>query len=378
MRFPGPAELERLKGTPINCLAFDGTRQTQAGFEAVSLSNLPDSIVWLKDAVWPGIRAPGAGKGDAAAGPTGIPWVDSNGWSIRLAQALAPGKTVWVGFEPPKDTVLTPDAYVLALVDAEAYGGRWVMPRAALDVLPPLAQTLAFFERHKEWRSYQPAAVLGVISTFSGANEFAGGETLNLLARRHQPYRIIEKSSATDEALAGLKAVLYVDQEPPQPDLMARLLTFASSGGLLILPPNLAVPDSAEPAGEQHPRYRVRKLGAGRIAVAKDEVSDPYLLAGDSHLLMSHRSDIVRAFNAASTNSYYLRSADGKRAVVQVINYSMRPEAHPITLWVADRYRRARFLTTAKESALKPAAVSGGTELHLPPFPVYGAVELEK
>src|SRR5690242_244426 len=75
---------------------------------------------------WPGIRA-GQGR-NAAAGPTGVPWVDSNGWRIRLARAREPGKPVWVETEFPKEKrVFTSTAYLLAMADAAMYGGRWVI-----------------------------------------------------------------------------------------------------------------------------------------------------------------------------------------------------------------------------------------------------------
>lgn len=388
MRWPAswqdPAALDRLKGTFVNCLVLPGPpeqgflkRAREAGLDVVNFSHLPASILCLDKAVWPGIRAHGAGKRDAPSGPTGVPWADSNGWLIRLSRTLAPCKTIWVAFDPPKDWVLSPDAYILALADAEAYGGRWVISLDNPDTFQRLARALAFFERHKEWRSYQPIAVLGVVSDFAGPNEFAGREALNLLARRHQPYRIIEKSRESQATLAGLKAVLYVDQEPPEPELRRTLLGLAAAGGLLIVPPNWSAPGGAEVSADAHPRYRVYKLAGGRIAIAKEEVADPYLLAADSHILMSHRNDLVRVWNAASTNTYYLRSPDGKRALVEMINYATSP-GDPISLWVTEQYRRARFFAPDGEATLKAIAVSGGTELHLPPFRVYAAVELEK
>ena len=36
--------------------------------------------------------------------------------------------------------------------------------------------------------------VVGILSDFAGGNEFASGELLNLTARLHQPYRILEKA----------------------------------------------------------------------------------------------------------------------------------------------------------------------------------------
>lgn len=382
MRWPAgwqDSALDLLKGTFVSCLVVDRAteplmrRAKEAGLDVVSLSNLPASVC-LRNGVWPGIRGPGS---DAPAGPTGIPWVDSNGWLIRLNQTLARDKTIWVAFDPPGNTVLSPDSYVLALTDAKVYGGQWVISLDSVDTFRQINRALGFFELHAEWRSYQPVAALGVVSDFSGPNEFLGGETLNLLARRHQPYRIFEKARVSRALLGGLKAVLYVDQDPPVPQLRQTLLAFAASGGLLIVPPNWSVPDGAQNSAGAHPRYRIYKLGGGRIAIAKQEVADPYLLAADSHLILSHRNDLVRIWNADSTNSYYLRSPDGKRAVVEVINYATSP-GHLISLRVMERYRQARFLTLDGEAPMKAIPAGAGTEVHLPPFSVYAAIQLEK
>jgi len=92
----------------------------------------PDQLALaFSDCVWPSISlgSRGGGTGGAvSAGPTGVPWVDSNGWFILLARALAPVKPVWIVAEPPeKNTVLPVEASLLAVADAAAYGARWVI-----------------------------------------------------------------------------------------------------------------------------------------------------------------------------------------------------------------------------------------------------------
>ena len=57
------------------------------------------------------------------AGPTGVPWVNSNAWFSLLAGRMAPGKTVWLDFDPPEESTLAhPANYPLAVADSEAYG----------------------------------------------------------------------------------------------------------------------------------------------------------------------------------------------------------------------------------------------------------------
>src|SRR5512133_2213269 len=173
------AVLERLRGSPINCVVVEWPggesalirRAHEAGLAVVGdagkstasseaasarvagldaligppgaagdfllpgapLAALPRSGAWpglvVRECVWPGIRT--GANGNASAGPTGAPWIDSNGWIARLAAALAPGKTVWLDFAPPVGEVLSPDRWALAVAEAAAHGARWILPADA-------------------------------------------------------------------------------------------------------------------------------------------------------------------------------------------------------------------------------------------------------
>ena len=120
---------------------------------------------------------------DADAGPTGNPWVDSNGWKIRLESARHPGARVWVDASPKGP--VSPDSYALALADSAAYGGRWIVSLDggfAADVARGKADALAswkkmtgsakFFEDLRAWSAYTPEAVVGIISDFTGDNDY--------------------------------------------------------------------------------------------------------------------------------------------------------------------------------------------------------------
>jgi hypothetical protein len=147
------------------------------------------------------------------------------------------------------------------------------------------------------------------------------------------------------------------------------------------------------PADWDHPRYDGRVLGKGSIAVAKSKDSaDAYMMANDAVVLVSHRFDLLRFWNAGSVGAYMSEASDGKRAVVQMVFYARElngkmslggPEN--ATVRVAGRYRTARLLTFGKQ----PVALGqpddhdigmvineNSVELHLPPLSYYAAVEL--
>src|ERR1035441_7818494 len=94
-----------------------------------------------------------------------------------------------------------------------ARGGRWVISLddqlaagiagqtpAALATWKRITAAAGFFDTHRSWPAYLPAAPIGVISDFAGPNEFLGQELLNLLDRTNEQYRIIPKTKEIGKA----------------------------------------------------------------------------------------------------------------------------------------------------------------------------------
>ena len=389
-----------LAGTPFNCLVMDPAAKRpgqaavrearQVGLEVVALDAAPAEV--LGDCSWP--RVATGGKDGAGAGPTGLPWIESNGWRVRLARAKTPDGDIWLRYgKLPEKTALplSPESYALAVADAAAHGGIWVVELdgelrrrmaagepPAVETWRRLAASAAFFARHKAWAAMPPQGMLGVISDFAGANEFIAGELLNLLARRQVGYRIILSRLASLAATQGLSALLYAAQSAPAGEVLGVLISFARAGGLAILPAAAAAsvpPGPVEPDAQAG--FQVRGVGQGRLAVARENWDDPYTLARDVHMLISRRHDHLHLYNAPSINSYSTVAAGGG-AVVHLLNYSLRPPASPVTLAVRTRYRQARlWILGAGEPAALDASTEGDwLEMPLPPFSVYAAVEL--
>src|SRR5437763_10246077 len=94
-----PAALSLLKGTAIDYLMigkaaeFDPIRAgaQRQGVRTGEPGGTVPGVTRIKGE-WPGVRM----SRDTGAGPTGVPWVDSNGWAIRLAAAQHPGRQIWV------------------------------------------------------------------------------------------------------------------------------------------------------------------------------------------------------------------------------------------------------------------------------------------
>src|ERR1017187_805891 len=143
-----PALLGLLEGTPFNCLAMEwsgalapvAAKARAAGFSLAAIGNEaarsaaagagltppPEPLLLATDAVWPGIAR--QADGAEASGPTANPWIDSNGWLLRLARVRSPEKTVWLTFTPPgAPRVVLLESSLRAIADTGSWGGRWVV-----------------------------------------------------------------------------------------------------------------------------------------------------------------------------------------------------------------------------------------------------------
>ena len=221
MRWPAgwtdPARLELLKGSAVDTLMIDQsdafesvrTRAKQAGLRLVQPDAAPDGVK-IHKGEWPGVRSQQGGT----AGPTGVAWVDSNGWIVHLAAALHADTAAWIDAKPPQRVF--PNSYLLAVADPAAYGGRWIVTlddtlaagvaggnANAQTVWKTIGQATAYFTERKEWESYRPAGVTGVISDFTGSNEFFSHEMLNLLTRAGQHCLVLRKDAVTAASMKG-------------------------------------------------------------------------------------------------------------------------------------------------------------------------------
>jgi hypothetical protein len=358
--------------------------------EALWGANSP--VLCVADGFWPGVPQEKTPTG----GPTNLPWVDSNGALLAMAQALAPDKAVWIVVDPPKKAKLTVENYLLAVADAAAYGGRWLISlddqmRAGLAAKSTQAvedwkrvtDALAFFEQNKATRTYERMGRLAVMSNFSEPDRFFGEDALNLFPRLREPFRVIPRSQALAASFNGLQGILYVDQEPPDPKLRQKLIAFVNGGGTLFVRSTWPNPEGSPiqlSSAEAYLLFNVRSLGKGRLAVAKEDKPDTYFTCMDIQNIMSHRGDPARLYNGASMNYFFQASPQGRQGVIHVLNYSRRPGSDDALVYLKTPYQSARFVSPEIASPVALQWVpqeAGGAELSLPRISVYGAVQME-
>lgn len=393
-----PSALALLKRTPVNCVLMEKSAGLEAvraeaeksGFKVVESSSPPENVS-IVQGLWPGVKLSRAGGGNRASmGPTGVPWVDSNGWKVRLNATLHPGNAVWVE-AAPQDPRLSAESYVASVADAAVKGGRWIISLderlaagiaarqpEALETWKRVVGATRFFEAHPSWSAYRPEAILSIVSDFSGRNQFLSNEVVNLVDRSNQQYWIIPKNKVSADSFKGLRAILYPDVDPPAADVWQQMLSFVQAGGLLIAGPKWGEVPGASIKSEEHPRFTLYSLGKGTLALSRANFSDPYLLASDSAVLISHRYELLRFWNGGAVRSYYTSTSNRKRALVQMIFYATRG-ADNTTVRIAGRYRTAKLWTLdqSEARAVPMELQRDALEVHLPRVAQYAAIELE-
>ena len=403
MRWPNqwknPSMLDLLKGAAITHLLMDNSEELtpvagmaqQRGLKVSAPgSNIDGVFVTVGD--WPGIRITDTGAVDrAAAGPTGNPWVDSNGWNVILSAAMNPELDVWVEAKPVAPR-LSRDSYVIGVADPAIHGARWIISlddalasgiaeknAEALGTWSAITSAAAFFAARKSWADFLPECVFGVLSDFSGDNEMMGKEILNLLSRSTQQFRVLLKSRFQPESLKGLKAVIYADVQAPAADLKKPVMDFVQAGGVLITGSQWGAAPGVPAAGQEHPRFAISRLGKGKIAVSKASLDDPWLVARDAQVILSHRHELLRFWNGGAVGASFRIGPDRKRGVAQMVFYgAMRGVGNP-TMRVAGKCKSAKFCSMEQPAPQSVAmeVQKDGVELQLPPVTQYAAVELE-
>ncbi len=406
-----PKLVSLLEGGPVNCVLFDGAPAPplaeavrKAGLTVREWSTLAAAplgetkwsssapILAITEVSWPRIKPQARTSGaQAVSGPTGVPWIDSTSWVARLAISRAPGKQIWLGFAPPQDAAPSEAAYQVAIADCAATTARWMISldpalvaglaagnADALKTWRGMRDTLSFFEKRRAWRSYTHDGPLGIVSTFSGTNEFLGTEVLNLAARRNLLYRVIDRTAIAAADLTGLRAVLWLDPERPSAALIDKLASFATAGGLLIAQRNVA---PAFKAGKvldcPVTGYELHAFGQGTLASPLRDWDDPYWVAVDVHNLVSRRYDPIRMFNASSLWVHYSVAPRGQGSLIQLVNFTGRPGGS-ISLRIQKPHRSVAIhtLESGGPQPLKPVQVDKNLEYYLPSFSVYAALEV--
>ncbi|MGA3042367.1 MAG: hypothetical protein ABSF54_16410 [Bryobacteraceae bacterium] len=298
----------------------------------------PDPIVGTYQGVWPGIQV--LDNGAAKAAPSGSPWIDTNTGFIRSVRAWGPA-SVWLGYLPPAHNVITAERYQASIADAEMAGARWIVALdddfsarlargdpAAIKAWRGMAQVLAFFESHPEWRALRSYGKLAVVQDHDDA--LLSGGILDMIAAKHTPMRAIPGQRLTPDALDGASMAVDVDAASLTPEQREMLKNFARAGGtVLTAPPGWKGQSALQP---------------GQITLDTAELERLNDIWHDVQTMTGRKNMGARLFNVSSMLSNVLSTDDGKQVVVELVNYSAYPIEN-VAVQVLGTFKHAQLIT---------------------------------
>ena len=210
-----------------------------------------------------------------------------------------------------------------------------------------------------------------MISDFNGPDFEMSGEVLNLMARRDLLFRVIWKTPAAAQPFTGLK-LCFTRMRPPRTRTAPQNHRLRGTGRLADHWARVGLAGQAGPTRFPQPNSTSACWAKGRLAVARQALTDPYQVAAETQLLLSHRYDLVKIYNAPSSGGTRLTApAEGRKALLQCVSYADggRGGGGLRTIWIREQFAKARLWGIGNDPvsiAAEPSEEYTGVEYHLP------------
>jgi len=340
------------------------------------------AVIGPRDGIWPMLFTAEDESDTFQSGPTTNPWVLSNGWRVAAVRAGAAGRPVWAGHRPKRyrDQPFSATDYVRAVADTAMAGGRWAVAldgewqagllngdEEKLEGWRRIAAAAAFFEQHAAWREIPPQPAVVVALDPDQPDVFSHADTLNLLAVRHVPHRVVLRPELSRQGLPkGLHGLTF-DHEPSDDEATA-IDTLIQSGGTLFTGPrwgragvSLGIPKAA--------------LGAGGLMAYPSEKFEEDQFATDLRKRLDESGSTIRIFNTGTLMSFYTEQGD--RGVLHITEYSDYPTDN-VTVRFPRKIAKAVWTTLeGDEEELEVYDTDGGGEIVIPETSWYCAVTID-
>lgn len=319
--------------------ALEKTRQVAVELPSRSRMRFDSQpVVGTNQGVWPGIQAEEAGSTRAA--PSGAPWISTNGGFLRFLRAVAPETPVWIANRPPGGNIVTAERYIQAIADAAIIGARWVIALdaefsrkllasdgGALRDWKRIADHAAWFESHADWRHMSPLSQLALVQDAESGALFSGG-VLDMIAVKHTPVKAVPARSLSPESMTGVRMAVNVSPASLTDQQKEAMRAFARSGGTTLSGPAT---------------WKFPAVDANRITLSDEDVKLLDEIWKEVNSMTGRRNLGARLFNVSSMLSNLLEPADGKRAVLHLVNYSGYPVEN-VTVHLLGKYKSARLI----------------------------------
>ena len=301
----------------------------------------PDQgLTAVKAGVWPGARASArSADGSFTAGASQRAWIDANGYLVAWSKALFPDRAPVLGYLPDseagiaKDQVVSYDSLELALVDAWAAGGNYLLaPDAAyrnalLRGDPAATAAWAQLGRTARWLKENQALLrqppFGTITVLVEPGE-ATAEIAALMFRQSGSPELVstERVPAPDARRRPL--IVAAGIRPPSPALRRLSTGACHSGRDRHIGCRRRIALVEDPRSESRPgnsrTASFYTLGAGRVLAYKEAILDPGDFALDVLDLAADRRP-VRLWDASASIAMVSQAGAGSGPVLRVVNY---------------------------------------------------------
>ncbi|MBL8234353.1 MAG: hypothetical protein JNL98_38000 [Bryobacterales bacterium] len=302
---------------------------------------LDAAIVGTRQGVWPGIEI---AHGDDRSHPTGGAWIHTNTGVLRFLRS-ATKSPVWIANTPPEGREITGLDYLRAIADAAAVGARWVITfdarflsmllegdRRTLADWARINEQLRFYEDHKEWRDWPVWSQLALLQDVeSGA--LVTGSLMDMLAVLNTPVRAMPSRALQRASLDDAKVAIVVNPQAYTAAQQTLIERFAQSGGKVVTGPKgwkMPVPEGA------------------KITFDREHYKAIEAIWPELHSAVNRKNFAARLFNVSGTLSYLQFSTGGKRALLNLVNYTDYP-VEAITAFVQGKYKSATLYAPGRK-----------------------------
>jgi len=299
----------------------------------------PGGLVALKAGQWPGARASARGAdGSFSAGASQRAWVDADGYLVAWSKAFYPRRAPVLGYLPDsqagigKDQIVTYESLELALIDAWAAGGNYLLApdaayrnalgrgeAAATAAWSQLGRTARFLKENLSLFRQPPLSTITVVVE----PEEACAEIAALLFRHSGSPELVSSRSVPAPNASRTPIVVAAGIGAPPAELGKLLLAHASGGATLIVDAGGGSAWWRAPGLKPERQFADRgfyTLGAGRVLVYKEAILDPGDFALDVLDLAASRRP-VRLWDASAAIGMVSQAGAGAKPVLMVVNY---------------------------------------------------------
>jgi hypothetical protein len=206
------------------------------------------------------------------------------------------------------------------------------------------------------------AGQLAIVQDPARGGLLSGG-ILDMIATKHTPVRPVPNERHSPQALTGATMAVNIAGDTLTTEQKEILRGFTRGGGMLLNGP---------------PGWKDPTPAGGAITLEKSELERLGDMWRDVNSMIGRRNLGVRLFNVASMLSNYVSAADGKSALVQLVNFADYPVDSVTLHYLADLPRATLITPEGAEKKLDVYKTEDGWGVDIDRVAVCAAIRLEK